>query len=485
MEISGHTRLLCLIGSPVAHSGSPAMHNYSFEKLGLDYRYLAFDIKEEDTKKAIEALKIMNFRGCNITMPGKTVAASCCDELSKAAQLTGAINTIVNEDGKLVENSTLEKEIKVDAIAPQFEMTASAGFAVWYQKEAKLHVRGMDRESGIQEIACYVDGVYEGKKKAVEGEFVIQKPSAGGKSHTVTIIVKDQAGNQNSQIEELYIDQMAPRVKIGGAEAYMITSRPVTAVYEIEEENLLSEAIAETQWEDVEGKKTKMEASEWEETKSGKRGTQTLTEDGIYQIRVKAKDRAGYEAEDHRQIIIDKANPVIGYVDDLQGKYLKSFMWNYLKEELIQDFTTYTYGIKLDGNLYQMGKKIETEGRHLLEVQAVDAAGNEVVAKAEFVIDHTKPEIVFSNVEEGNEYEEKCVCKVELRNAEDAIQRVQINGEDQKIDAGSASFQCTLQVHQDYEVEVTAVDQAGNKAQESILFKVVPKKNIFQKIYHI
>ena len=59
--------------------------------------------------------------------------------------------------------------------------------------------------------------------------------------------------------------------------------------------------------------------------KSGKRGTQTLAEDGIYQIRIKAKDRAGYEAEDHRQIIIDKANPVIGYVDDLQGKYLKSF----------------------------------------------------------------------------------------------------------------------------------------------------------------
>lgn len=49
---------------------------------------------------------MMNFRGCNITMPGKTVAASCCDELSKAAQLTGAINTIVNEDGKLVGHIT-------------------------------------------------------------------------------------------------------------------------------------------------------------------------------------------------------------------------------------------------------------------------------------------------------------------------------------------------------------------------------------------
>ena len=54
MEISGHTRLLCLIGSPVTHSGSPAMYNYSFEKLGLDYRYLAFDIKEEDIDEIVD-----------------------------------------------------------------------------------------------------------------------------------------------------------------------------------------------------------------------------------------------------------------------------------------------------------------------------------------------------------------------------------------------------------------------------------------------
>ena len=45
MEISGHTQMLCLIGSPVGHSGSPAMYNYSFQKLGLDYAYLAYDIK--------------------------------------------------------------------------------------------------------------------------------------------------------------------------------------------------------------------------------------------------------------------------------------------------------------------------------------------------------------------------------------------------------------------------------------------------------
>ena len=71
-RISGHTGLLALIGSPVGHSGSPAMYNYSFEKLGLDYAYVAFDIKEEQVKEALDAMKLFHRRGCNVTMPDKT-----------------------------------------------------------------------------------------------------------------------------------------------------------------------------------------------------------------------------------------------------------------------------------------------------------------------------------------------------------------------------------------------------------------------------
>ena len=100
-RISGHTGLLALIGSPVGHSGSPAMYNYSFAKLGLDYAYVAFDIKEDQVKDALEAMKLFKMRGCNVTMPDKTEAAKCVDELSPAAQIIGAVNTIVNDDGKL------------------------------------------------------------------------------------------------------------------------------------------------------------------------------------------------------------------------------------------------------------------------------------------------------------------------------------------------------------------------------------------------
>ena len=105
-RISGHTGLLALIGSPVGHSGSPAMYNYSFQKLGLDYAYVAFDVKEEGVKDALNAMRLFNMRGMNVTMPDKVEAAKHMDELSPAAQIIGAVNTIVNENGKLIGHIT-------------------------------------------------------------------------------------------------------------------------------------------------------------------------------------------------------------------------------------------------------------------------------------------------------------------------------------------------------------------------------------------
>lgn len=105
-RISGHTGLLALIGSPVGHSASPLMYNYSFEKLGLDYAYVAFDVKEKDVKAALDAMRLFSMRGMNVTMPNKVEAAKHVDELSPAAQIIGAVNTIVNEDGKLVGHIT-------------------------------------------------------------------------------------------------------------------------------------------------------------------------------------------------------------------------------------------------------------------------------------------------------------------------------------------------------------------------------------------
>lgn len=105
-EITGHTTLTCLLGSPVAHSISPMMHNEAFRQLGLDYAYLAFDVGTETLETAVNGLKTLGVRGFNCTMPDKTAMYHLCDKLSPAAELIGAVNTVVNDDGILTGHNT-------------------------------------------------------------------------------------------------------------------------------------------------------------------------------------------------------------------------------------------------------------------------------------------------------------------------------------------------------------------------------------------
>lgn len=98
-RISGHTGLMGLFGTPVGHSGSPAMYNFSFQHDGLDYAYLAFDVNVEQMPKAFEAIKLFNMKGGNFTMPCKNIAAELVDKLSPAAEIVGACNAFVNENG--------------------------------------------------------------------------------------------------------------------------------------------------------------------------------------------------------------------------------------------------------------------------------------------------------------------------------------------------------------------------------------------------
>ena len=105
-RITGHTVLTGLLGSPVAHSISPMMHNESFRRLGLDYAYLAFNVGTENLKTAVEGLKVLGIRGFNLTMPDKNLMAEYCDHLSPAAEIIGAVNTVVNENGVLTGHTT-------------------------------------------------------------------------------------------------------------------------------------------------------------------------------------------------------------------------------------------------------------------------------------------------------------------------------------------------------------------------------------------
>lgn len=106
MNITGTTKLTGLLGSPVSHSISPQMHNEAFRLLGLDYIYLAFDVGTKDLKTAVEGLRSLGVRGFNLTMPDKTAMLELADELTPAARLSGACNTVINENGRLIGHTT-------------------------------------------------------------------------------------------------------------------------------------------------------------------------------------------------------------------------------------------------------------------------------------------------------------------------------------------------------------------------------------------
>ncbi|NFO03749.1 shikimate dehydrogenase [Clostridium botulinum] len=105
-RITGHTELIGLIATPIRHSSSPTMHNEAFAKLGLDYAYLAFEIGTEQLENTIKGFRAMSVRGCNVSMPNKTVVHKYLDKLSPAAELCGAVNTVVNDDGVLTGHIT-------------------------------------------------------------------------------------------------------------------------------------------------------------------------------------------------------------------------------------------------------------------------------------------------------------------------------------------------------------------------------------------
>ncbi|WP_353684116.1 shikimate dehydrogenase [Thermodesulfovibrio sp. 3907-1M] len=99
--ITGKTKIIGIFGDPVEHTLSPLIHNEAFQYLGLDYCYVPFHVKKEYLKDAVFAIKALNIKGVNITVPHKEVVIQYLDEVSEEAKYIGAVNTILNNEGTL------------------------------------------------------------------------------------------------------------------------------------------------------------------------------------------------------------------------------------------------------------------------------------------------------------------------------------------------------------------------------------------------
>jgi len=95
-----------VIGDPIAHSMSPEMHNAAFQECGMDSAYVKFQVRKEQLSQAIDGIKALGIKGVNVTVPHKEHVMPLLDEIDPLAEAIGAVNTIVNENGKLIGYNT-------------------------------------------------------------------------------------------------------------------------------------------------------------------------------------------------------------------------------------------------------------------------------------------------------------------------------------------------------------------------------------------
>lgn len=143
--INGRTKLLGLLATPIGHSLSPAMHNMSLQKLGLNYVYMAFEVGNQELEDVIKGMRALQVRGFNVSMPNKTKILPLLDELSPAAQFAGAVNTVVNENGKLIGHNTdgtgymqSLKEAGIDIAGKKMTLIGAGGAATAIAIQAAL-----------------------------------------------------------------------------------------------------------------------------------------------------------------------------------------------------------------------------------------------------------------------------------------------------------------------------------------------------------
>ena len=153
-RITGHTELVGLMAYPIRHSSSPAMQNEAFAELGEDYAYLAFEVDADEIEDAVKAIRTLKMRGSNISMPNKTLVGQYLDELDPAAELCGAVNTVVNDNGHLKGYITdgigfmaALKDNNIDPIGKKMTICGAGGAATAIEIQAAL--------DGVAEISIF------------------------------------------------------------------------------------------------------------------------------------------------------------------------------------------------------------------------------------------------------------------------------------------------------------------------------------------
>ncbi len=167
-------KVVGLIGYPLGHTISPAMHNAAFKKLGLDFEYVPFEVEPKDLSEALKGLRALHIAGFNVTIPHKESIVPLLDEVTKLARIIGAVNTVLNQEGKLIGYNTdgagfidsLKEDAKTDPHGKGVVVLGAGGASravsiMLAEAKAKSIILADVQEEKAKELSEYIDSSFE------------------------------------------------------------------------------------------------------------------------------------------------------------------------------------------------------------------------------------------------------------------------------------------------------------------------------------
>ncbi|MNI03778.1 Shikimate dehydrogenase [compost metagenome] len=202
--LDSHTILYGVFGDPIRHSRSPLMLNRAFQETGINAAYAAFHVRPDDLGAAINGIRALGYRGVNVTIPHKVEVMPYMDDIDESALIVGAVNTVVNNDGKLVGFNTdgigyvrsLKEETGINLTGKKVLMLGAGGaargvaYALAKDGVERIYIANRTKSRAIElaaSICKFTDAVgmslEEIEHVAADVDLIVNTTSAGMHPH--------------------------------------------------------------------------------------------------------------------------------------------------------------------------------------------------------------------------------------------------------------------------------------------------------------